>query len=56
LSARIRDPDESTDSAAHHLLRWMDWDLLLTEAGGELQELAAKIQKALGERTSHPGP
>jgi hypothetical protein len=54
LSARIRDPSESTDDDAQHLLRWMDWDLLLSEARGDLTELATEIQSDLAERESAP--
>jgi hypothetical protein len=47
LRKRLDDPAESFDDEAHHLIRWMDWDLDLERQPEEIQRLAPRIQQAL---------
>lgn len=47
LRKRLDDPEESFDDEAHHLVRWMDWDLDLEREAGEIERLAPRIQQAL---------
>jgi len=47
LRKRLDDPAESFDDEAHHLIRWMDWDLDLERQPEEIQHLAPRIQQAL---------
>jgi hypothetical protein len=47
LRKRLDDPEESFDDEAHHLIRWMDWDLDLERQPGEIERLAPRIQQAL---------
>jgi hypothetical protein len=47
LRKRLDDPAESFDDEAHHLIRWMDWDLDLERQSEEIQRLAPRIQQAL---------
>lgn len=47
LRKRLDDPAESFDDEAHHLIRWMDWDLDLEREREEIRRLAPKIQQAL---------
>jgi hypothetical protein len=47
LRKRLNDPAESFEDEAHHLIRWMDWDLDLERQPEEIQRLAPRIQQAL---------
>jgi hypothetical protein len=59
LRKRLDDPAESLDDEAHHLIRWMDWDLDLERQSEEIQRLAPRIQQALylleRSRSRRPG-
>jgi hypothetical protein len=47
LRTRLDDPAQRFDDEAHHLIRWMDWDLDLERQPEEIQRLAPRIQQAL---------
>ena len=47
LRNRLDDPKARFDDEAHHLVRWMDWDLDLERQEEEIQRLTPRIQQAL---------
>ena len=47
LRKRLDDPAQTFDDEAHHLMRWMEWDLDLEGQPEEIQRLAPRIQQAL---------
>jgi hypothetical protein len=60
LRRRLDDPDARFEDEAHHLVRWLDWDLDLERQATEIQDLAPRIQQALyllerSRKREHPG-
>jgi hypothetical protein len=47
LRNRLDDPAERFDDEAHHLIRWLDWDLDLERQPEEIRHLVPRIQQAL---------
>jgi hypothetical protein len=50
LAEQLDSPSESFAGEAHHLLRWMDWDLELKREPREVANLVGDIQDALYRR------